>query len=126
MYDATLIRVHGPKGEGCAVCSHTLSGVSRHRTQLGFARRAKVFYVADNALALWKLSTESLIDEMLKCFQQLAAFVEQKRGIGTLYLKQTTLRGFTCGCAQFETDAIKDGVKKILSLDTCFTHFNQS
>jgi hypothetical protein len=25
---------------------------------------------------------------------------------------------------QIETDAIKDGVKKILGPDTCFTHFN--
>ena len=122
MNDATLVRIHGPKGEGNIGGSDSISRMSGHRTQFGFARGAKVFDIADDALALWKSSTEGLIDEMLKGFKQLASFAEEQRRVGTLYLQQATRLRFSWGRMQLEPNAIKNSVQKILRLDTCFIH----
>ena len=97
MNDATLVRIHWPKGEGNIGGSDSISRVSGHRAQLGFTRGAKVFDIADNALARWKSSTEALVDEMLKCFKQLASFAEEQRRVSTLYLQQATRLRFSWG-----------------------------
>ena len=69
MNDAAFVRVHGHKGEGDAGRPYTLRCMSRHRSQFSLARGAKVFYVTDDALSLWKRATKGLIDKMLKGFQ---------------------------------------------------------
>ena len=65
-----------------------------HRAQFRFASRAKPFNVTDQALALGKLSSESLGNEVLHCLQEFAAFGLQQLRVRPTQIQQTLGRRF--------------------------------
>src|SRR4051812_37598946 len=90
MNDAALVGVHWSKGEGHACGANTFGGMTSHRAQFGFTGGAKIFDIANDAFAPGQLSSEGLIEQVLKRFEQLAAFVEQQRSIGPVNIEEAS------------------------------------
>ena len=69
MDNSSFIRAHRFKCERNAGLSHAIRGEIGHCLELGFTRRAKSVYVANQPLSRSEASTEHLIDQVLQGFK---------------------------------------------------------
>jgi hypothetical protein len=74
VYDSALIRAHWTKHEGNAGGSYTLCCVLGHGAELCFTGCAKAVHIAYKPLTRGKPSSKRLVDQVLQCVKQLAAF----------------------------------------------------
>jgi hypothetical protein len=58
---ASLARIHLTENEGYPAFAHSFGGKIRHSSQLGLARSAKAFNVANDSLSIRRGSTECLV-----------------------------------------------------------------
>jgi len=78
MNNAPLVAIHRPKDKRRTRGSNLTRGVVSHSPQLSFAGRTIIVSVADDPLAFWQTTPHGLVENLLKCVEQLATLIQQQ------------------------------------------------
>ena len=110
---ASFTGVHRAKSKRQARRANTISGVSRHRAQLGFAHQAEIIHITDETLSLRKTARKRLVDEMFERVQQFAAFTSEHGGTLAIDINHAPPFRLARAGAKVETDTVKDVIEKL-------------